>query len=79
MGLIYDVFDRFSIISILIGLVLGIYLAIHHNESNLWISSIPFILIFSILMTIFPIGQLYRINLKMVRLFQSMLLLKHSY
>ena len=56
MGLIYDVFDKFSIVGIVIGLILGIYLAIHHNESNLWISSIPFILIFSILITIFPIG-----------------------
>lgn len=56
MGLIYDVFDKFSIVGIVIGLILGIYLAIHHNESNLWVSSIPFILIFSILITIFPIG-----------------------
>ena len=39
MGRVYDIFDKFSIISIAIGLILGIVLAVHHNDSSLWIRS----------------------------------------
>ena len=33
MGKVYDVFDKFSIISIAIGFILGLYLAVNHNDS----------------------------------------------
>ena len=39
MGKVYDVFDKFSIISIAIGFILGLYLAVNHNDSNLWLLS----------------------------------------
>ena len=35
---IYDVFDKFSIFNIIIGLILGIYLGFHHNDSELWLA-----------------------------------------
>ena len=35
MGRVYRVFDKFSIICIFVGLALGLYLAIHNNDSNL--------------------------------------------
>ena len=54
MGIIYDVFDKFSIINIVIGLLLGIYLAMNNSDSNLWIHVIPFIIVFSIFMTFLP-------------------------
>ena len=55
MGKVYDVFDKFSIISIAIGFILGLYLAVNHNDSNLWLRSIPFILAFSFIMTLPPL------------------------
>ncbi|MDO5859498.1 hypothetical protein [Methanobrevibacter sp.] len=57
MGKVYNIFDKFSIISIIIGLALGVYLAVNHNDTNLWIESIPFILLFSLIMTIIPIAS----------------------
>lgn len=64
MGKIYDVFDKFSIISIAIGFILGLYLAVNHNDSNLWVRSIPFILIFSLIMTLIPLVSAIRDTLK---------------
>ena len=54
MGLIYDIFDRYSIISILIGFLLGFYLTINNNDSNVWIRAVPFIIVFSLVMTFLP-------------------------
>ena len=54
MGKVYDIFDKFSIISIAIGFILGLYLAVNHNDSNLWLRAIPFILVFSLIMTLIP-------------------------
>lgn len=64
MGRVYDVYNKFSIVGIVIGLLLGIYLAINHNDSNLWINALPYILAFSLLMTIFPITTSLSDNLK---------------
>lgn len=64
MGKIYDVFDKFSIISIAIGFILGIYLAVNHNDSNLWVRSIPFILVFSLIMTLVPLVSAVIDNVK---------------
>lgn len=55
MGRVYDVFDKFSIIDIIIGLILGFILAIHHDNSNLWLTAIQLVIIFAIIMTIFPV------------------------
>ena len=55
MTRVYYVFDKFSIITIIIGFILGVYLAFNHNSSNLWFDSVPFIIIFGFIMTIPPI------------------------
>ena len=54
MGRVYRIFDKFSIICIFVGLALGLYLAIHNNDSNLWTRAISFLIAFSLLMTIAP-------------------------
>ena len=54
MGKVYAVFDKFSIICIIVGLALGLYLAIHNNDSDLWMKAISFIIAFSLLLTIAP-------------------------
>ena len=64
MGKVYDVFDKFSIISIAIGFILGLYLAVNHNDSNLWIRSIPFVLAFSFIMTLPPLISVVMDNVK---------------
>lgn len=51
MTRVYQVFDKLSIIAIIIGLVLGFYLAINHNSSNLWFDAIPFIILIAIIIT----------------------------
>lgn len=54
MGRIYTVFDKFSIICIFVGLALGLYLAIHNNDSDLWMKAILFIIVFSLVLTVAP-------------------------
>jgi ABC-type amino acid transport system permease subunit len=54
MTRVYDVFDKFSILNIVIGFALGFYL-VFNNTSNLWFVSIPLIFILGIIMTIPPI------------------------
>lgn len=55
MTRVYDIFDKFSIITIIIGFILGIYLAFNHNSSNLWFDAIPFIIIIAAIMTLPPL------------------------
>ena len=64
MGKVYDIFDKFSIISIAIGFILGLYLAVNHNDSNLWLRAIPFILVFSLIMTLIPFISVVVDNIK---------------
>lgn len=54
MGRVYTVFDKFSIICIIVGLALGLYMAIHNSDSELWMKAISFIIAFSLLLTIAP-------------------------
>lgn len=54
MGLIYRVFDKFSIICIIVGVALGIYMAFNNNDPNLWYKAASFAVVFSLLMTIAP-------------------------
>lgn len=54
MGRVYSVFDKFSIICIFVGLALGLYMAIHNNDSDLWMRAISFVVAFSLLLTIAP-------------------------
>ena len=54
MTRVYDVFDKFSILNIVIGFALGFYL-VFNNTSNLWFVSIPLIFVLGIIMTIPPI------------------------
>ena len=55
MTRVYDVFDKFSILNIIIGFALGVYLAFNHSSSNLWFDAIPFIIIIGFIMTLPPI------------------------
>ena len=64
MGMVYDVFDKVSMIPIVLGLIMGNYLAVFHNDSNLWIKSIPFILAFSFILTLIPLFVYLADNLK---------------
>jgi ABC-type arginine/histidine transport system permease subunit len=60
MTRVYYIFDKVSIITIIIGFILGIYLAFNHNSSNVWFDAIPFIIIIAAVMTLPPIiGLLY--------------------
>ncbi len=54
MGHVYNVFDKFSILNIIIGFVLGVYLAVNHNDSNLWFTAIKFIVVLAFIMTLIP-------------------------
>lgn len=56
MGRIYDAFDRYCILDIIVGFVFGIYLAINHNDAHLWLVATQFVVIFSFLITLIPIG-----------------------
>ena len=58
MTRVYDIFDKFSIITIAIGFILGIFLAFNHNSSNIWFDAIPFIIIIALIMTLPPIIDL---------------------
>ena len=54
MTRVYDVFDKFSILNIIIGFALGFYLSFQ-NSSNIWFDAVPFILIIGVIMTVPPI------------------------
>lgn len=64
MTRVYYIFDKFSIITIAIGFVLGFYLAINHNSSNLWFDAIPFIIVIAGIMTLPPILDSLRLMKK---------------
>ena len=55
MGRIYNVFDKFCILDIIFGFLFGLYLAIYHDDSNLWMMALLFIVLFSFLMTLAPL------------------------
>lgn len=45
MGRVYQVFDKLSIIEIIVGFALGFYLGVNHDSSNLWFDAIPIIIL----------------------------------
>ena len=55
MTRVYDVFDKFSIVDIIFGFLLGIYLAFFHDNPNLWIHAVQWVLIYSIVITLLPV------------------------
>ena len=55
MGLVYDVFDRYSIINIIVGFALGYYLAVFHDDPNLWIIAAVVIIIVGSIVSIMPV------------------------
>ncbi len=55
MTRVYYIFDKVSIITIIIGFILGIYLAFNNSSSNLWFDAIPFIIIIAAIMTLPPL------------------------
>lgn len=55
MGRVYNVFDKFSILDIIIGFVLGFYLAVNHNDVDMWFLAVKLVFIIAIIMTLFPI------------------------
>lgn len=56
MALADDVSDKLTCINTIIGFVLGIILAIFHNNADIWITAINFVIVFSLVLSIFPIG-----------------------
>ena len=55
MSKVYQVFDKYCVIDIIFGFLLGFYLAIYHNDSELWFLAIQIVIIFSIIMTLIPV------------------------
>ena len=55
MGKIYSVFDKYCILDIIVGFIVGFYIAIHHNDSQLWVTATIFVMVFSLIMTLIPI------------------------
>ena len=55
MGIVYDVFDRYSIINIIVGFALGYYLAVFHDDPNLWIIAAVVIIIVGAIVSIMPV------------------------
>lgn len=55
MSKVYQVFDKYCVIDIIFGFLLGFYLAIYHNDSHLWFLAIQIVIIFSIIMTLIPV------------------------
>ena len=64
MTRVYDVFDKFSIVTIIIGFALGVYLAFNHNSSNIWFDAIPFIIVIALILTLPPLIDSIRIKNK---------------
>lgn len=52
MGRVYQVFDKLSILTIIVGLLLGGYLAINYNSSNLWFIAVPIIIAIAFIITL---------------------------
>lgn len=57
MTRVYEVFDKFCVVDIIFGLILGIYLAINHNNPDLYIIALIAVFIFSFIMTLLPIAS----------------------
>lgn len=55
MGRVYNVFDKFSILDIIIGFALGFYLAVNHNNSDMWFLAVQLVFIIALIMTLIPI------------------------
>lgn len=55
MTRVYYIFDKVSIITIIIGFILGIYLDFNNSSSYLWFDAIPFIIIIAFIMTLPPL------------------------
>lgn len=58
MTRVYNVFDKFSILTIAIGFILGIFLAFNNTSSNVWFDAIPIIIIIAAIMTLPPLIDL---------------------
>lgn len=59
MGRVYQIFDKFTMLNIIIGFALGFYLGFNHNSSNLWFQAIPIIIIIALIMTLPPIIDVF--------------------
>ena len=55
MGLVYDVFDKYSIIDIIIGFALGFCLAVYHDDLHLWVIAAIVIVGVGAVISIMPI------------------------
>lgn len=47
--------DKLTCLNAIIGIVLGLILAINHNDANLWITAVKFIIVISAIITIIPV------------------------
>ncbi|WP_407413613.1 hypothetical protein [Methanobrevibacter sp.] len=64
MGLVYDVFDKYSILDIIIGFALGYYLAVYHDDPNLWIIATIVIVGIGAIISIMPIIASLRVKIR---------------
>lgn len=64
MTRIYDAFDKFSIVDIVFGFIFGLYLAVFHDDPDLWIFAVAVVLIFCIIMTLIPIAVVIHAKIK---------------
>ncbi|WP_296880948.1 hypothetical protein [uncultured Methanobrevibacter sp.] len=51
MGRVYQIFDKLTILTIFIGFVLGFYLGLNHNSSDLWFVAVPVIIVVAFILT----------------------------
>ncbi len=59
MGRIYQIFDKLVLLTIIIGFVMGFYLGVNHNSSNLWFVAIPAIIVVALILTLPPIIDVF--------------------
>ena len=60
MGLVYDVFDKYSIINIIVGFALGYYLAVFHDDPHVWVIAAIVIVGVGAIISIMPIAASIR-------------------
>ncbi len=49
--------DKLTCLNAIIGIVLGLILGINHNDANLWITAVKFVIIISAIISIIPIAS----------------------
>ena len=64
MTRVYEVFDKYCVVDIIFGLLLGVYLAINHNNQDLYLIALEIVLLFSFIMTLLPTASVIHAKFK---------------